>query len=331
MKVGLIGAGRIGSIHAGTLDAHPDVESLIVADYDAGLAGKLAARYGAEAASSVEELFERVDAVVIASPTDTHVDYLLRAAESGVPAFCEKPIALDLESTDRAVAAINEAGIAVQMGFMRRFDPGYRAAHELVAGGDLGEVTLVRGHTHDPEPPPESYISRSGGVFKDMLIHDIDALRFVTDAEPVEVSATGSNRTMEVFARYDDRATVAAVAHMDDGSLAILSGTRRDPLGYDVRMEVFGTGDSVAVGLDPHAPIRSVEPGVPPPAEPVTTGWLKRFEHAYHSEMDAFVDVALGRRPSPSTPEDARAALVVAEACGASLREGRPVPVEVYR
>lgn len=331
MKVGLIGAGRIGNIHAGTLATHPDVESLVVADYDAGLAGKLAARYGAEAASSVEELFETVDAVVIASPTDTHVDYLLQAAERGLPAFCEKPIAIDLESTDRAIAAINEAGITVQMGFMRRCDPGYRAAHELVASGELGEVTLVRGHTHDIAPPHESYIPRSGGVFKDMLIHDIDALRFVTGAEPVEVIATGSNRAMEVFARYDDLATVAVVAHMDDGSLAVLSGTRQDPLGYDVRMEVFGTRDSVAVGLDPHAPIRSVEPGVPSPAEPVTVGWLERFEQAYRAEMDAFVDVALGRRPSPCTPEDARAALVIAEACGASVREGGPAKLDEHR
>lgn len=328
MKFGLLGAGRIGNIHAGTLAVHPDVEVLVVADYEAERAGKLAARYGVETAPSVEALFDEVEAVVIASPTDTHVDYLLRAAGRGMPAFCEKPIAIDRAATDRAIEAINEAGIAVQMGFMRRFDPGYRAAHELVASGDLGELTLVRGHTHDTAPPHESYIPRSGGVFNDMLIHDIDALRFVTGTEPVEVVATGSNRTMEVFARYDDLATVSVVAHMEDGSLAVLSGTRRNPLGYDIRMEVFGTRDSVAVGLDPHTPIRSVEPGAPPPAHPVTAGWLERFEHAYRAEMDAFVDVAHGRRPSPCTPEDARAALVIAEACRVSAREGRPAQVK---
>lgn len=327
VRVGLIGAGRIGGVHAETLTAHSKVESLVVADYDAELAAELADRYEAEAASSVDELFERVEAVVIASPTDTHVAYLLQAAEVGIPAFCEKPIALDLESTDQAISAVNEAGIAVQMGFMRRFDPGYRAARELVASGKMGEVTLVRSYTHDTAPPHESYIPRSGGVFKDMLIHDIDVLRFVTGAEPVEVIATGSNRAMEVFARYDDLATVAVTMHMDDGSLAILSGSRQDPVGYDIRMEVFGTEDSVAVGLDPHTPIRSVEPDVPPPAEPVTSGWLERFEHAYRAEMDTFVDVALGRCESPCTHEDARAALAVAEACGESARSGKPVKV----
>ncbi|ABG04687.1 oxidoreductase-like protein [Rubrobacter xylanophilus DSM 9941] len=331
MRVGLIGAGRIGAIHARTLAEHPEVESLLVADYDAGLAEKLAARHSAEAVPSVEDIFEMADAVVIASPTDTHVEYLLRAAESGLPAFCEKPIAIDLESTDRAISAINEAGIAVQMGFMRRFDPGYRVAHELVASGELGEVTLVTGHTHDIEPPHESYIPRSGGAFKDMLIHDIDALRFVTGAEPVEVNATGSNRAMEVFERYGDLATVAAVMHLDDGSLAVLSGTRQDPLGYDVRMEVFGTKDSVAVGLNSRTPIRSVEPDAPPRDGAAKVGWLERFEPAYRAEMDAFVEVALGRRSSPCTPEDARAALVVAEACGASARGGVPVRVEEYR
>ncbi|MDP9484507.1 MAG: Gfo/Idh/MocA family oxidoreductase [Actinomycetota bacterium] len=328
MRVGLIGAGRIGGIHTETLAAHPEVGSLVVVDHDAGLAAKLAARHGAEAATSVDELLGGVEAVVIASPTDTHVEYLLRAAEGGIPAFCEKPIAMDLDETDRAIEAVGEAGIPVQIGFMRRFDTGYRAAHELVASGDLGEVTLVRGHTHDTAPPHEPYIPRSGGVFIDMLIHDIDILRFVTGAEPFEVLATGSNRAMEVFARYGDLATVAVTAHMDDGSLAVLSGTRQDPLGYDIRMEVFGTKDSVAVGLDAHTPIRSLEPDASPPAEPVTTGWLERFEPAYRAEMDAFVDVARGLRPSPCTPEDARAALVIAQACGRSAREGRPARVD---
>lgn len=331
MRVGLIGAGRIGQVHARMLATHPEVESLLVADYDTGLADKLASRHGAEAAPSVEELFGSVDAVVIASPTDTHVDYLLRAAERGVPAFCEKPIALDLESTDRAIQAINQAGIAVQMGFMRRLDPGYSTARELVASGELGEVTLVKGATHDMAPPHESYILRSGGIFKDLLIHDIDALRFVTGAEPVTVTATGSTRALEIFERYDDLATIVVVVHMDDGSMAVLSGTRQDPLGYDVRMEVFGTRDSVAIGLDHHTPIRSVEPGVSPPAEPVTTGWLERFEHAFRSEMETFLDVARGRISSPCTPEDAREALVIAEACGDSSRDGRPVRVDEYR
>lgn len=328
MRVGLIGAGRIASIHAETLAAHPEVESVAIFDSIREAAERLASQHGAAVADSEERLLGEVDAVVIASPTDTHVDYLIKSAEAGLPVFCEKPIALTVEETDRATAAIDKAGIPVQIGFQRRFDPGYGMAHELVASGRLGQVLLVTAHTHDPSPPPEEYIGRSGGVFKDMLIHDIDALRFVSGTEVMAVYATGSNLTMPVFGAHDDLATVAVAARLEGGALATLSGSRRDPLGYDVRMEVFGTEDSVAVGLDPHTPIRSLEEGVPPPQEPVTRGWLDRFRQAYVMEMHAFIEVASGTRPTPCSPRDARAAILVAEACGRSARSGAPVFVE---
>jgi myo-inositol 2-dehydrogenase/D-chiro-inositol 1-dehydrogenase len=327
LRVGLIGAGRIASIHAETLAGHPEVETLTIFDPIREAAKGLAAQHGATVVESEEILLGGADAIVIASPTDTHVDYLVAAAESGLPAFCEKPIALTVEETDRAIAAIHKAGISVQIGFQRRFDSAYRAARDLVSSGQLGDLLMVTAHTHDPAPPPEEYIGRSGGVFKDMLIHDIDALRFVSGTELATVYATGSNHTMSVFEDHGDLATVAVTAHLDGGALAILSGSRRDPLGYDVRMEVFGTEDSVAVGLDPHAPIRSLEEGVPPPEEPVTSGWLDRFGDAYVAEMHAFIEVAAGARATPCAPEDARAAILVAEACGSSAQTGRPVSV----
>jgi myo-inositol 2-dehydrogenase / D-chiro-inositol 1-dehydrogenase len=328
VKVGLIGAGRIASIHAATLAGHPDVDRLMLFDAVPEAAERLAALHRGEVEDSDDRLLGKVDALVVASPTDTHVEYLIKAAKAGLPTFCEKPIALTLEETDRAIAAVEEAGIPVQIGFQRRFDPGYRAAHDLVASGELGEVLLVTAHTHDPVPPPEEYIPRSGGAFKDMLIHDIDALRFASGTEVVAAYAAGSTLTMPIFETYGDAGTVAAVATLQGGGLAMLSGSRRDPLGYDVRMEVYGTKDSVAIGLNPHAPIRSLEPGMPPPTEPVVRGWLERFEGAYAAEMHAFMEVAVGARPTPCTPLDARVALAVAEACGRSARTGVPVIVE---
>lgn len=328
MRVGLIGAGRIGTLHAGVLKGIEAVDDLLVADALPDRAKQLATDVGAQYVEDPNKLFDSVDAVVIASSTETHAPYLVQAAQKRLPAFCEKPISMDLASTDEAVAAVSDTGIMVQMGFMRRFDAGYLAAHQLIAAGGLGKVMLVMAQTHDCEPPTPEYVAVSGGIYADMLIHEFDILRFVTGQEVVEVSATGSSYGLPMFAEYDDVATAAVTAHLDGGALAVITGVRVDPHGYDVRMEVFGTDDSVAIGLDPHTPIRTLDPGLGLPQDPVTTGWLERFGSAYRAEMVAFVENVAECRPSPCTVDDARAALVVAEACRRSRRIGTPVLVE---
>ena len=189
-------------------------------------------------------------------------------------------------------------------------------------------VLLLVAQNHDFETPEEAYVAISGGIFADMLIHEFDSVRFVTGQEIVEVMAAGSTRSLPAFAKYDDHATVVVTAHLDDGSLAVISGVRRDPVGNDVRMEVFGTSDSVAVGLDPHTPIRTLDPGLDLPRPPVTTDWHQRFSSAYRAEMKAFVDVVTRSLVSPCTPEDARAALVVAEACRRAATEHRLVRID---
>lgn len=327
MRVGIIGAGRIGAIHAENLRRHPDVSAIVVTDVVSSRAGNVAAISGAEIASGPDELLESVEAVVLCTPADMHAALIELAVTHQAPALCEKPLAMNLADADRAVAAVSQGDVPVQMGFNRRFDTGYRTARDLVADGSLGTVTLVVGQHHDYELPGKEYIARSGGEFIDQLTHDFDILRFVTGREVVRVHAAGATKGFEWFGDFDDYAQTAVTLWLDDGTLAVLCGSRRNPVGYDVRMEVFGTKDSVAVGLDPRTPLRSVEPGVPEPVDPYTE-WIQRFGETYAREMDAFLTMIRNGGPNECTVHDARAALVIAEACTTSAREGRIVTLE---
>ncbi len=327
MRIGLLGAGRIGSLHAESLARSPAVDQLVVFDPIRERAAQLADSSNGAAVSSPGELMAQVDAVVIASSTESHAEFLILAAQQGLPVFCEKPIALDLAATDRAIAAVEAAGIPVQMGFNHRFDAGFEAARKAVADGTVGTLMLVVGHHHDHRPPPEDYVPGSGGQFKDQLIHDFDLLRFVTGDEVVRVQAATTTVGVEMFARYDDSAVAAVTLWLRSGALALLGASRVDPVGYDVRMELFGTGSSVAVGVDERTPLRSVEPGQPAPADPYRE-WLPRFGDSYRAEMAAFLRVAAGQDSSPCTVYDARAALLIADACGRAARAGTPIELE---
>ena len=327
MRIGVIGVGRIGAMHAGGLASHQQVDGVLLADVDRSRAESVATDLGLEA-TAVEEVFGKVDAVVIAAATSAHAELIGAAAEAGLPAFCEKPIAVDIGATRDVMQRVSRSGIALQVGFQRRFDAGYRAARDLVTGGGMGALYAVRMAGHDPAPPPSEYIAVSGGIFRDFSIHDFDALRFVTGREVVEVYADGSVIGFPVFDAYGDVDTAVATLRLEDGALGILSVTRHDPLGYDVRMELFGSADSVSVGWDPRMPLRSVEPGMPPaPVEPYRN-FQQRFADAYRAEMGAFIDVVARRRENPCTPQDALEALRVAVACDLSRAEHRPVRLE---
>ena len=329
LHVGVIGVGRIGLFHVRTLLALDGVGSVTVTDADPARAEEVAAELGVALAESPEALVEAgVDALAIATPTPGHAPMLRLAARAGLPAFCEKPVALDLATLDGAIDEVERAGILVQVGFQRRFDAGYRAAHEAVAGGALGNILVVRAATHDPSPPPEEYIAESGGIFRDLHIHDFDAVRFVTGQEIVEIYADGAVRETQWFERHGDVDTAVAVMRLGGGTLGVLSGTRHDPLGYDVRLEVFGTRDSIAVGVDPRSPIHSVEPGAAQPDRPGYRNFLERFEPAYRDELAAFVATVRGGGTSACTLTEARSALLVALAADRSRAERRTVSIE---
>src|SRR4051812_46026371 len=286
LRVGVIGVGRIGTAHARTLLELPGVASVAVADADPARAARVASGLGAEAVA-LEQVLAEVDAVAIATATSGHAALLRLAVAAGVPAFCEKPVAHELAVLEALVGDL--AGAFVQVGFQRRFDAGYRAARDAVATGALGTLLVLRAASHDPAPPVEAVATGSGGIFWDLLIHDIDAIRFVTGEEIVEVYADGAVRESRWLERVGDVDVGVAVLRLSGGARAIVSGTRRDAVGYDVRLELFGTGNSLAVGLDARTPLRSAEPGEPgPPGRPYVD-FLDRFAPAYRAELGAFV------------------------------------------
>ncbi|WP_414170782.1 Gfo/Idh/MocA family oxidoreductase [Streptoverticillium reticulum] len=335
MRVGLLGAGRIGSFHAAVLAALDEVDELLVGDADAGraaeLATGLAARLGGarvRPVPAVDDVFASgVDAVVIATATASHAGLITRAARAGLPAFCEKPVALDVAGTAAALREVSAAGTLLQIGFQRRFDAGYRAAREALRSGRLGRVHTIRAVTSDAAPPPAEFLPLSGGLVRDCMVHDFDAVRWLTGREVVEVFARGSDAGAAMFREAGDVDTAAALLTLDDGTLVTATATRCNGAGYDVRMELSGELDQWAVGLDGRTPVTSAEPGGPAaPARP-WPGFLERFEGAYRAELAAFAGAVAGGGASPCPGAEGLRALLVAEACELSRRENRPVRV----
>lgn len=322
MRVGLLGLGRIGAFHAATLSAHPRVEELVLADADEALAADVAARVGAK----VGDAFD-ADAVVIATPTVTHAELILRACAAGLPVFCEKPVALGVAETRRVARAVERHGTLAHIGFQRRFDAGYAAARRTLSAGDLGDLHRVHLLTADPRPPAAAYIASSGGIFRDCHIHDFDILRWVTGREVDTVYATGGNRGARFFADAGDVDNSAALLTLDDGTLVTLQGSRYNGAGYDVRMELAGSLRTMAVGLEDRVPLTSAEPEATFPVKEPWPDFGARFEAAYVAEMDAFLALAAEGGDSPCTVQDALAALLIAEAAELSRHEGRPVRV----
>lgn len=329
MRIGLVGVGRIGAFHAATLKNLPTVEQVVVADADAGRAELVAKDLGLEFAPDVDQLLRSgVDGFVIAAATSAHADLIAAGVAAGIPTFCEKPVAGDLADTQRVVALVEASDVPVHIGFQRRFDLGYRTARDQVLAGELGFIHHIRANTNDAFPPPAGYIPTSGGFFRDCTVHDFDIIRFVTGREVVSVFATGANRGEAFFGEYGDVDAAAALLTLDDSTFVSVSGTRYNAAGHDVRMEVLGSLGSVAVGLDEHTALKSVEPGVTFPGGTSHTTFMDRFRPAYVAELTAFTEVVAGTREVPCTVRDALQAFRIADACELSRHENRVVALE---
>ncbi|MBM6406009.1 Gfo/Idh/MocA family oxidoreductase [Phycicoccus sp. CSK15P-2] len=333
MRIGLIGLGRIGAFHADTLAALDRVEELVVTDPVPSAVDAVTARVGkATAVESPEAVFGAgVDGVVVAAATSAHAELLLAAVDKGIPTFCEKPIA---GTADEAVAVRDRlagSDVPVQIGYPRRFDPAFVAARDAVRSGALGRVHTVRSTTLDPAPPPAAYLAVSGGIFRDCSVHDFDAVRWVTGQEAVQVTAVGSvdpDAPPALYADNGDWSTVSVIITLADGTLGVVSNTRTNARGYDVRLEVHGVQDSVAAGLDDGLPLRPTQPGLTWPAGPPHTFFMDRLAEAFRHELAAFCAVAAGETASPCTVEDAMGTTWVAEAATLSATENRPVRID---
>ncbi|WP_055524569.1 Gfo/Idh/MocA family protein [Streptomyces graminilatus] len=332
MRIGILGLGRIGAFHAETLSGLDIVDSLVVSDPFAEAAKTAAERFGAEVADSPEALLAAgVDGIVVAAATDAHPALILAAVEAGVPVFCEKPVARTMAEGVAVLNAVNDSGVEIQIGYQRRFDAGFTAARDAVLSGELGLLHSVRSTTLDPAPPPAAYIAASGGIFRDCSVHDFDIIRWVTGREVTEVYAVGGNRGADYIKEAGDADTTGAILTLDDGTIAVVSNSRHNARGYDVRMDLHGFKDSISVGLEDKLPLRSVEPGVTFPAGVPHDFFMDRFVPAYRAELTAFTEVVAGTRTSPCTVAEALEAGWIADACTLSLQEHRPVRIEEVR
>lgn len=331
MRVGFVGVGRIGVSHAEILRNHPEVGSLVVADAVSERAKAVAEKLGVEAAATVGDAIAGADALVITAATAAHPELIIRGVRAGIPIFCEKPVASDVAGHRAVLTEVQAVGVAVQIGFQRRFDAGYMAVRDALRSGLLGELRRVHVITADPAPPHAGYIPLSGGIFRDLHVHDFDLLRWVTGREVVDVYAAGAARGADFIAAAGDVDESAALLTLDDDTLVTSQGSRYNGAGYDVRMEVAGTERTWVVGLDDGSPVVSAEPRVSfPSGSPYPSFW-DRFTSAYIAEINAFVDVAKGRRESPCTVQDALEAFYVAEAATLSRQERRPVTIAEVR
>jgi len=326
VRFGLIGTGRIGRVHAASIAANPEAELVRVVDPFIEGAREVADLHGGTASADPEEVFApgAVDAVLIASPTPTHVDLISRAVDAGIPVFCEKPIDLDLARVDELRPRVAASGVPVALGFNRRFDPSFAAARARVAAGEIGDLEQLTIISRDPAAPPADYVAVSGGIFRDMTIHDFDMARFFLP-DIVEVSAVGSQMFDAGAREHGDFDTAVTTLRASTGAVVTIINSRHSSIGYDQRIEAFGAQGMLQVSNAP-AGLVSLSNRAAVDARPSNQEFfLDRYAAAYRDELAEFVRLVRGEESTCPTFEDGRAALVLADAAQRSATEGGAV------
>ncbi len=321
------GAGRIGQIHAANLAAADRARLRHVVDIDAEAAKRLTARHGGEVSDVDVALSDpAVGAVIIASSTDTHAELIEASARAGKAIFCEKPIDLDLARVEGCLAVAREAGVLLQVGFNRRFDPSMAALKRAIDEGRIGRVETVIITSRDPEPPPLEYLRRSGGLFRDMTIHDFDMARWLLGAEPVRLHATASRLFDPAAAEAGDHDTAAITLVTEAGQIAVITNSRRAVYGYDQRLEVLGSDGMLRVANRTETTFEGTDADGVTGERPLDF-FLQRYAEAYRLELEHFLACLLDGAAPRTTAEDGRRALLVADAAYCSVAEGRMVEV----
>ena len=332
VRIALVGTGRIGQVHAASIARSAGAVLAVVADPYLDGARSVLARHGGPSGRATPDALEAigaddVDAVVVASPTPTHVDLIAACLDAGRPVLCEKPIDLDITRVDALRERAAAAEVPVALGFNRRFDPHFAALHRRVAAGEIGPLEHLAITSRDPEPPPGAYIAVSGGIFRDMSIHDLDTARwFVPDV--VAVTAVGLNQFSEEIARHDDHDAAVITLLGAGGQSVVITNSRRCDAGYDQRLEACGPGGTLSVGNPTDTLVRSSTAAAGDAGPPYQRFFLERYAQAYAAELEAFLAAVRGGPMVNPGYEDGRAALVLADAAARSAREGRTVAVD---
>lgn len=322
------GAGRIGAVHASNLASSGATRLRYVVDVNASAAAALAAKYGASVTDTATALSDpAVDAVLIASSTDTHADLAIAAARAGKAIFCEKPIDLSLRRVEACLAAVRKARVPMLVGFNRRFDPNFAALHARLRAGEIGAVEQVIISSRDPGLPPLAYLRVSGGQCRDMTIHDFDMARWLLGEEPVEVFALGSVLVDRAVASVPDTDSLMIVMKTASGKLCHINNSRRATYGYDQRIEVHGAKGRLMAGNRIVNTVELANADAVATEKPVFF-FLERYAEAYQAELAAFVAAIEQKKPMPVGAEDGRQAIVLAEAAVKSLKTGKAVRIK---
>jgi myo-inositol 2-dehydrogenase/D-chiro-inositol 1-dehydrogenase len=328
LHFGIIGAGRIGRVHAETLAFRlPEAKTVAITDINSEAAQALADACGIpKVVSSADDIFgdKTIDAVLICTSTDTHTDLIVRAAKAGKHIFCEKPIALELDKIDIALAAVKTAGVQLQVGFNRRFDSNFMRVRQAVAGGEIGKPSLMHIISRDPAPPPMAYVRTSGGIFRDMMIHDFDMARYLMGEEVEEIYAAGGVLVEPAFKAENDLDTALAVLHFQSGAIGTIDNSRKAAFGYDQRVEILGSKGKIASeNRFPNEVVVSGEKSVY--TDLPLNFFMQRYTESFALELQQFVQAVLEGKPTPVTGDDARVPVVMALAARKSYDEHRPV------